>query len=171
MTDLVNFRGQIPYDWKRATKTMLDLADELGRSGFHHLPDFAEAMRLALAEAHRHADGNWGGRALKALGAFWDIFEGRLDDHPEYAERDMVVAAGRKAALEQVKEYLQATGLGHEEYSVTYGGEKIVVILPETHLSPDYAARMAATVATLFSRARSMSEDVALAQIKRAARL
>lgn len=77
-------RSALPHDWQRKTNELLALADEMKAEGFHHLPAHAKAMERALSAAHAYANANWQGCTLQALGAFWEIYCGYLDKHPEY---------------------------------------------------------------------------------------
>ena len=96
------------------TKTTIDLAKTLAKSGFHipaieiHTPD-GRTWNIATVPAGRgrHLDGHWGPR-LGSLGGF-RLFEINRDtDAPD--EHDALAAAGFARSADELVDYLRAVG-------------------------------------------------------------
>lgn len=84
MNSSLLIRGAVPHEWREHSMALLRLAREMAEAGYHHSPEHAEAMKKALVTAERRFNDNWEGPGLKALGAFWNIYGGSIEEEPEF---------------------------------------------------------------------------------------
>jgi hypothetical protein len=72
------------YSVRRQVTDMLAIVDQLASAGYHHCDPHAKAMRRAHLAAHRAFSENRIGDGFKALGSFWNIHAGYVEEEPAF---------------------------------------------------------------------------------------